>query len=117
MPTLETAPRPTHSPAKTSYKLSPEEIKFFHDNGYLGPFQLCSPEEMETIREKVIAEVYDATGTDAAVKVPGNGVGTGKLGTQFRSTHPLHGQSRHMDNQNESTTFAIIPQLSIAWPA
>jgi ectoine hydroxylase-related dioxygenase (phytanoyl-CoA dioxygenase family) len=42
--------------------LSPEEIQFFHDNGYLGPYAICSPEEMSEIRLRIEREVLTTDG-------------------------------------------------------
>lgn len=33
--------------------LSPDQVKFYHDMGYLGPFELCSIEEMGAIRQRI----------------------------------------------------------------
>src|SRR5579864_7617752 len=39
--------------------LSPEEVDRFHQDGYLGgPFQLCTPDEMAGIRERIDREVF-----------------------------------------------------------
>ena len=32
-------------------QLTEEQIKFFHDNGYVGPFDLLSPNEVNELRE------------------------------------------------------------------
>lgn len=45
--------------------LTPAEIRAFHDNGVLGPFTLCSPEEMQTIREQIDRDVLTRPGPDA----------------------------------------------------
>lgn len=37
--------------------LSPKQIKDFHENGYLGPFQAWRPEEMKIVRENVLNEI------------------------------------------------------------
>ena len=42
-----------------SYELTPEEVASFHDNGFIGPFKLCSPEEMAIIRQQIEAEVIN----------------------------------------------------------
>jgi len=36
-----------------SMKLTPEEVQFFHLNGFLGPYTLCSPAEMESIGTEI----------------------------------------------------------------
>ncbi|NES64607.1 MAG: hypothetical protein F6K24_04750 [Okeania sp. SIO2D1] len=36
------------------YKLTAEEIRFFYKNGYIGPFELIPPEEMEGIKEHLV---------------------------------------------------------------
>lgn len=37
--------------------LTEEQIKFFHDNGFVGPLTLCTPEEMADYRARVEREV------------------------------------------------------------
>jgi ectoine hydroxylase-related dioxygenase (phytanoyl-CoA dioxygenase family) len=49
-----------HSTA--SYALTRAEIDKFHDEGYLGPFELCSPEEMNEIRTRIDREVLTTDG-------------------------------------------------------
>jgi non-heme Fe2+,alpha-ketoglutarate-dependent halogenase len=39
------------------WKLSEAQIKSFYDNGFIGPFTLCSPEEMAVLREAVWKEL------------------------------------------------------------
>jgi len=39
---------------KPQYQLTEEEICFFHENGYIGPFELMPPEEMVAMREDLI---------------------------------------------------------------
>ena len=49
--TLMETPAPAKvPPAPKSYSLSPEEVRCFHDEGYLGPYAAVTPEEMERIR-------------------------------------------------------------------
>lgn len=43
----------------TDHSLDREEIIQFHREGYLGPFTLCSPEEMAEYREQVPKEVQN----------------------------------------------------------
>lgn len=42
-------------------KLTDEEVAFFHENGFVGPFTLCSPEEMKGFRERIDQEVLSTT--------------------------------------------------------
>lgn len=37
--------------------LTAEQVQFFHDNGFVGPLTLCTPEEMAEYRERVEREV------------------------------------------------------------
>jgi non-heme Fe2+,alpha-ketoglutarate-dependent halogenase len=48
------APR-VHAPEE--YRLSEEQVRSFHANGFLGPFTLCPPEEMAALREEVMREL------------------------------------------------------------
>ena len=45
-----------------SYRLTPEDVRFFHDEGYLGPYTMHSPEEMDQIRPVVEHEIFEAEG-------------------------------------------------------
>ena len=45
-----------------SYKLTPEDVRFFHDEGYLGPYTMYSPEEMDQIRPIVEHEIFETEG-------------------------------------------------------
>ena len=38
------------------YQLSVEEIDYFHKNGFVGPFQLCPPDEWEAVRSRIEQE-------------------------------------------------------------
>jgi ectoine hydroxylase-related dioxygenase (phytanoyl-CoA dioxygenase family) len=49
-------------PATASATLTPTEVARFHDDGYLGPFELCSPEEMKGIRARIESEVLATEG-------------------------------------------------------
>jgi ectoine hydroxylase-related dioxygenase (phytanoyl-CoA dioxygenase family) len=40
-----------------SHSLSRAEIQRFHDEGYLGPFELCSPAQMAEYRAQIVAQV------------------------------------------------------------
>jgi len=42
---------------KRSHSLSPAEIRQYHDEGYLGPYVLCSPAQMAELRAKIVDEV------------------------------------------------------------
>src|ERR671927_1618534 len=46
----------------TTPALSREEIAHFHDQGYLGPYTLCTPEEMAAIRRRIEDEVLTTDG-------------------------------------------------------
>lgn len=47
--------------------LSPAEVKFFHDNGYLGPYTAVSPEEMAGIRAHIDSEVLTRQGPSPSI--------------------------------------------------
>lgn len=40
-------------PEATSFRLSAEEVERYHLDGYLGPYTLCSPEEMADLRARI----------------------------------------------------------------
>lgn len=40
--------------ADAEYQLTEPEIRFFHENGYMGPFELIPPEEIEEVKEHLI---------------------------------------------------------------
>lgn len=46
-----------------TYALSAEQVRQFDKDGFIGPFTMCSPEEMAVIRERVENEVLTATDT------------------------------------------------------
>jgi ectoine hydroxylase-related dioxygenase (phytanoyl-CoA dioxygenase family) len=48
--------------AAPTVELTRADIARFHQEGYLGPFTLCSPEEMAVIREKIVNEVFSTPG-------------------------------------------------------
>src|SRR5579862_2458437 len=50
-----------HMPV-VDYELSSEEIHQFHDQGFLGPFARCTPEEMAIIRGRIEKEVLTTDG-------------------------------------------------------
>ena len=43
------------------YQFSEEDIRFFYDNGYLGPFTIMSPEEASDLKEYIINLVQDSS--------------------------------------------------------
>src|SRR5688572_32525828 len=51
----------------TNYALSPSELDFFHDNGYLGPFAAVSPDEMAGIRQHIDTQVLTRPGSSPRV--------------------------------------------------
>lgn len=57
-------------PAMTSYELTQEEVHRFHEQGYLGPFELRSPSEMERVRETLENDVLESTGVWSAEDFP-----------------------------------------------
>ncbi len=64
------------SGAGISTTLSTSDVEFFNANGYVGPFALCSPDEMSEWRERIVRDVL--------------------------ATHPPHNireQSRHLDSR------------------
>lgn len=44
--------------------LTTDEITLFHRQGYLGPFAVCTPDEMATIRERIEREVLPTSGVN-----------------------------------------------------
>jgi non-haem Fe2+, alpha-ketoglutarate-dependent halogenase len=44
-----------------NYGLTPEQVKFFYENGYIGPFTLYKPEEMTEVWEQVRMDILDTT--------------------------------------------------------
>lgn len=74
----------------STFALSPEESKDFHHQGYLGPFTLCSPDEMAEIRAHIESEVLERE-------------------------HPREHQSRHLDNRvvyNLCSHPAIVDRIT-----
>jgi ectoine hydroxylase-related dioxygenase (phytanoyl-CoA dioxygenase family) len=51
----------------TDYSLSPADVKFFHDNGYIGPFAAVSSEEMAVIREHIDSNVLTRQGPSRSI--------------------------------------------------
>lgn len=48
--------------APETFFLSRREVARFHEEGYLGPFTLCTPEEMADARERIERDVLTADG-------------------------------------------------------
>jgi len=44
------------------YALSREQVDFFHNNGYVGPLTLCTPDEMAEHRRRIETEVVNTPG-------------------------------------------------------
>lgn len=42
------------------YRLSEEEIRFFYEHGYLGPFTIMSPEEANLLKERLLERLENA---------------------------------------------------------
>jgi ectoine hydroxylase-related dioxygenase (phytanoyl-CoA dioxygenase family) len=51
------------------FALTLEEVAHFHENGYLGPFPLCTPDEMATIRERIEQEVLTTDGPNPKTRI------------------------------------------------
>jgi chlorinating enzyme len=49
---------PTTAPRSNTPGLTPEQIEFWEENGYLGPLTLCTPEEMADLREWIDREGF-----------------------------------------------------------
>ncbi|MDY3563777.1 phytanoyl-CoA dioxygenase family protein [Gemmata sp. JC673] len=43
--------------APPEYRLSDDQVRSFYENGFLGPFTLCPPEEMAALREEVLRDM------------------------------------------------------------
>jgi non-heme Fe2+,alpha-ketoglutarate-dependent halogenase len=39
------------------FQTSEDQVRSFHENGFLGPFTLCSPEEMAVLREEILLDL------------------------------------------------------------
>lgn len=48
--------------AAAASALSPSEVARFHEQGYLGPYALCTPEEMDSLRRRIEVEVLTTGG-------------------------------------------------------
>jgi chlorinating enzyme len=53
------------------YGLSEEQVRFYEENGYLGPLELCSEEEMADIREWIDATGFLDTSSPIYGPMPG----------------------------------------------
>jgi len=51
--------KPLASDADPRFRLSEAEIKSFYENGFIGPFTLCPPEEMAQLREQLWQEIEE----------------------------------------------------------
>ncbi|MBX2862094.1 MAG: phytanoyl-CoA dioxygenase family protein [Leptolyngbyaceae cyanobacterium MAG.088] len=45
----------------TSQALTPKQIEDFHKNGFIGPFTMCTPEEMGEYRRNIEEEIFSET--------------------------------------------------------
>lgn len=50
-------------PPGSPFRMSPAEVKQFYEQGFLGPFTLCSPEEMAQIRDELWREIQQPSKT------------------------------------------------------
>jgi ectoine hydroxylase-related dioxygenase (phytanoyl-CoA dioxygenase family) len=71
---MTTIPRPgplarAVTPAPGSFPLSSAEVARFHEEGYLGPFALCTPQEMAEIRARIEREVLTTDGPSARTRL------------------------------------------------
>jgi ectoine hydroxylase-related dioxygenase (phytanoyl-CoA dioxygenase family) len=51
------------------FRLTPAELTHFHEQGYLGPYALCSPDEMAAIRTRIEAEVLTTDGPNPKTRL------------------------------------------------
>ena len=75
-----TSPASTPTSAQAvpgSSTLPPDEVRFFHDQGYLGPFSVHTPDQMAAIREHIDTRVLTRDGPNPKTRL----------------------QSRHMDSK------------------
>ena len=52
-----------------TFQLTPEEIEFFEENGYVGPFDLGAPEAVAAARRLIDEELVDRESPVYGVKV------------------------------------------------
>lgn len=74
-----------------SYKLTEEEFQQFHEQGYLGPFELRSPSEIADVRRELENDVLESDGQWSAEDFPPPVVDTGMM-------DPRH-VDRHVDSE------------------
>jgi ectoine hydroxylase-related dioxygenase (phytanoyl-CoA dioxygenase family) len=60
--TLTADPPRTAPDTRAAFALSPDEAARFHAQGYLGPYALCTPDEMDGLRRRIEAEVLPTDG-------------------------------------------------------
>lgn len=77
----------THAPAPA---LGPDEIERFHQHGFLGPYPLCSPDEMGEVRRGLESEVLSTPG-------PAPEIGSGEAASESRHLDSplIHGLAAH----------------------
>jgi ectoine hydroxylase-related dioxygenase (phytanoyl-CoA dioxygenase family) len=56
------------APAGT-FRLTRDEVNHFHEQGFLGPFALCTPDEMTGIRERIERETLTTDGPNPRTRV------------------------------------------------
>lgn len=59
------------APPSETFRLSPRECARFHEEGYLGPFALCTPAEMEEARGRIEREVLTSDGPNPKNRLQG----------------------------------------------
>ena len=42
----------------SAQSLTAQEVEFFNENGYVGPFKMCEPAEMDSVRARVETDVF-----------------------------------------------------------
>ncbi|RQH40902.1 hypothetical protein D5R40_15670 [Okeania hirsuta] len=104
------------------FQLSPENIKFFYENGYLGPFKLMSEDEAENLREYLLNSVvntvppqvdrssykFEETGNIAEDLLPESNLLTEEYKEYFSERFKT--LNRHLDN---STLLALFKRPEI----
>ncbi len=93
--------------AYAEYRLTAAEIRYFYQNGYIGPFELMSPEEMAGIKEHLIklvkteSKIFSYSGGDYELLSEGN---SGSKGVDDLSENEkyyanlLNGFERHLED-------------------
>jgi ectoine hydroxylase-related dioxygenase (phytanoyl-CoA dioxygenase family) len=59
---MTTAMPPNPTETENTLGLSPEQVRAFHEQGYLGPLRACSPEEMDGLRQYIDRHVLPTDG-------------------------------------------------------